>query len=85
MHDRTDTTQALILLHAISRPRLRAWGNNNNNDSDNNYNYYNLQAFQLIILARYLLGGPKPWSCEPMSNSNMLSDYGTAEQTNLRC
>ena len=25
----------------------------------------NLRAFQLIGLARYLLGVPKPWSCEP--------------------
>ncbi len=24
-----------------------------------------LQAFQQIVLARYLLGGPKPQSCEP--------------------
>ncbi len=31
----------------------------------NNNNNNGLQGFQLIIFARYLLGVPKPWSCEP--------------------
>ncbi len=39
--------------------------NNNNNNNKNNKNNYYLQAFQLIVLARYLLGVPKPYSCEP--------------------
>ena len=33
-------------------------GCNNNNNSNNNNS--NLQAFQLIVLARHLLGAPEP-------------------------
>ena len=34
--------------------------NDNNNNADDDYYYYYLQAFQLIVLARYLLGVPNP-------------------------
>jgi len=34
--------------------------NNNNSNNNNNNNNNNSQAFQLIVLARYLLGVPKP-------------------------
>jgi len=35
--------------------------------SQDNNKTNNLQVFQLIVLARYLLGVPKPYSCEPTS------------------
>ena len=34
--------------------------NNNNNNNNNSNNNNNNQALQLIVLARYLLGVPKP-------------------------
>jgi hypothetical protein len=46
------------LVWNVPHPDLCAYNNNNDNDDDDDNT--NIQAFQLIVLVRYLLGEPKP-------------------------
>ena len=48
-----------------SRVKKTGMGTCTDNNNNNNSNNHNLQAFQLIALARYLLGVPIP---SPVSN-----------------